>query len=77
MGDFGAAISMTSDSAFVSHVIGTPKYMAYETKKAYLNQESRAKINWTKADVMSVAIMILNMARLATTPGLNNIDYHY
>jgi len=77
VGDFGSSTSMTTDGAFVSRVTGTPNFMAYETKKAYENKESFAKIDWTKADVVSVAITILNMARLASTPALNKIDFEY
>ena len=58
-------------------MVGTPLYMAYEVRRAYENKESSAMINWTKADVVSVAIMIINMGRLATSPSLNKIDFEY
>ena len=37
VGDFGSAISMMSDNAFIANLTGTLMYMAYETRQAWEN----------------------------------------
>merc|ERR1712045_299558 len=73
LGDFGSAHSFT-EQTHVAILSLTTAYCAYETKQAYYNGQVNARLNWTKADVCSVALVILDMIRLKAKPSLNNID---
>ena len=50
-------------------------YFSYELKKAYaeyqMEGEWNLEINWAKSDVVSLALMVVNMKRLGEKGDLN------
>jgi len=75
IGDFGASKDFSSAGTETATLAGTKCYFSYELKKAFMEiemtGETKARLNWYKSDVISLALIILNMLRLVELPPLN------
>ena len=75
VGDFGQAKYQNEGTHTATSLQGTFMYFSYELKKAYadfqMEGEWNLQINWAKSDVVSLALMIVNMKRLQEKGDLN------
>jgi serine/threonine protein kinase len=72
VGDFGLSKSCLERSMNILTVTGTHIYMSYKLMEvAMLGNSTGIRHNVYKSDVMSLAITIINMARLEESGGLN------